>query len=782
MSLAELETGARPDPAALPAAGCPGAVELIQEMRELRRLDEPAGAWSVLARHPEVPVTKELLTDLACEEYSQLRAAGEEPDCNAFAAQFPGADTSLLKILVAREFVDDNPDVLPFDLDDSLPWPKPGDWVEGFGLRQELGRGSFARVFLAQQPEVADRHVVVKVSFSDADPEADALGRLNHPNIVPILSLHRDEEVGWTAVCMPYHGTVTLADVLERLTRGGGLPRRARAILDAVGETRPAVPPAREGAEPHALLRRGSYLDGALLLGAQLADAVAYVHEHKICHRDLKPANVLLTPSGRPLLLDFNLSCAEESADLDLGGSLPYMAPEQTRALLRKESGAGGGLDTRCDVYALGVILHQLLTGKHPFTPFPQGMGRRKLARWLLGRQQDGAAPVRQLNPGLDRAVARVLDRCLAHDPARRPSARELAEALRRALTPPSRAVRAVRAHPRALTGVAAAALTALGLTLFGLAQAGPAHVRSLQAGQQAYRAGGYAEAAGHFSRVLELEGPSARVLYARGRAHYRLGKYDRAIIDLLDARERGKDGKTYAALATCYLPDGQRNGYQSAVNYYREALGAGFQAARVYNNLGFAQAKLGQIAEARESFTQAIRLDPRLQAAYFNRACLSFRCRIPSAQGFLSVQPCFGQFLPVSLPVITLADAPGDWKRSLALLMDETIPDLEKALELGPESGELNLHAARAYALAAQLRPGLTGGKLSPDPDLSTQGLHHVIRALDLGCSADELRRDPLLHAGLGHLPGYRALRMRPAAGNVAARSAVRFLDPIDD
>src|SRR5262249_35800694 len=161
----------------------------------------------------------------------------------------------------------------------------------------------------------------------------------------------------WTAVCMPYHGTATLADVLQRLTAEGTLPQQGQAILDAIRATPLAARPTGEAAEPHPLLRRGSYLDGALLLGAQLPAAGACVHGQKICHRDLKPANVLLTPHGQPLLLDFNLSCAEESADRDLGGSLPYMAPEQTRALLHKGAGEGGGIDSRCDVYALGVIL-----------------------------------------------------------------------------------------------------------------------------------------------------------------------------------------------------------------------------------------------------------------------------------------------------------------------------------------------------------------------------------------------------------------------------------------
>src|SRR5207249_903688 len=149
MNLAELEQDLQR--ALAPAASCPAAVALIEEMRELRQRGEPADVWSVLARHPEVTATKQLLTDLACEEFSLRRAEGEALDCGEFAARFPEVGTSLHEILITREFFDDNPDALTAS-DERLPWPKPGDWLKGFGgLVEELGRGSFARVFLAQQ-------------------------------------------------------------------------------------------------------------------------------------------------------------------------------------------------------------------------------------------------------------------------------------------------------------------------------------------------------------------------------------------------------------------------------------------------------------------------------------------------------------------------------------------------------------------------------------------------------------------------------------------------------
>src|SRR5260370_2483137 len=107
----------------------------------------------------------------------------------------------------------------------------------------------------------------------------------------------------------------------------------------------------------------------------------------------------------------------------------------------------------------------------------------------------------------------------------------------------------------------------------------------------------------------------------------------------------------------------------------------------------------LGQIKEARETLTKAIRLDPRLQAAYHNRARLALRQHFPSLDRFRFLS-AFGQALPVPLQV-TLKDAPGDAKRSLAILQREVLPDFRKALVSGPENRELPLDSSTANAVA---------------------------------------------------------------------------------
>jgi serine/threonine protein kinase len=747
MSAAYLADPSQPAPE---APGRESAGLLVEELRARFARGEPAGARDVLARHPGLTADKQLLIDLACEEFSQRHAAGERLTAAEFAARFPDLGASLRAVLEVREFFEDNPSVVAEDAGPGMPcWPAAGELLHGFVLLGELGRGSFARVFLAQQPEVANRHVVVKVSFQDAAQEADALGRLCHPNIVPILSVHGEKGAGWMAVCMPYHGTATLADVLERVAPRGRLPRRADALLAAVQSVPLAAEPAREGAGPHPPLRHGTYLEGALHLAAQLADAVAYVHEHGICHRDLKPANVLLTPSGRPLLLDFNLSGPEKTEGGD-GGTLPYMAPEQIRALLREAQGAD--VDARCDVYALGILLHQLLTGRHPLLPFPAGLTRRQLALWLVQRQQAGAPAARKANPRLDPAVARLLDRCLAEDPARRPSARELADALRDALSLPRRLVAWLRGRRKALFGAAAVALFALLVPLFA-----PLPGRS----RPAERAALPAPAS---PRQLAAD------QFARGRDLFRLGKMDEARSAFFEADRLAPDGKVKAALAASYhkSPFDPHADYDAARYYYEKALAAGYRTARVYNNLAYCQAMRGAPGDALATLRLALRADPKLQAAYFNRVFLSLRLDL----GHQTSVRFLGVTVPVS-PRITLQEVQGDLNATVRLLRTRILPDTRKALELGPPSGELHLCAARVFALVAYL---------GVDSDLADEGLYHANKAVDLGCHPRELRDDPILAVGLRGVPGFQDIVNRDAPNNPAARDAVRFLDPIED
>src|SRR5205823_3178562 len=147
------------------------------------------------------------------------------------------------------------------------------------------------------------------------------------------------------------------AQVLQQISRRPSLPLSGRELRSTVNPGKantlsprdPARPPAGEssptapaGEPPDGWARLDglSYVEGVLWLGAQLADGLAHAHDRGILHRDLKPANVLLTDEGRPMLLDFNLAedtkLRGSAAGAQMGGTLPYMAPEQIEAFLEK--------------------------------------------------------------------------------------------------------------------------------------------------------------------------------------------------------------------------------------------------------------------------------------------------------------------------------------------------------------------------------------------------------------------------------------------------------------
>ncbi|AMV24726.1 Serine/threonine-protein kinase PrkC [Gemmata sp. SH-PL17] len=375
--------------------------------------------------------------------------------------------------------------------------PDPGTEFVGFHLTKELGRGAFGRVYLARQGDLAGRFVALKVASGLAG-ESNTLAQLQHPSIVPIYSYHKAGP--FQAVCMPFLGGTTLAQVVQHLSSRPNVPKSGRELRSTLTRgnletsvktnaghasgtgSEVALPPSdvasavapdaepplpAEAPEGWARLDGLPYVDAVLALGGQLADGLAHAHNRGILHRDLKPANVLLTDEGRPMLLDFNLAedmklrgSAERAM---IGGTLPYMAPEHMQAF----RSASGVLDGRCDLYGLGVILFELLTGRHPF-PVRRGSPRLTVPQMI----EDRATPPspRAMNPAVSPGADAIIRKCLAPKPEDRyQRAEDLREDIDRHLAnkrlkfAPDRSVRErarkwARRHPRlASSGVVAA-------------------------------------------------------------------------------------------------------------------------------------------------------------------------------------------------------------------------------------------------------------------------------------------------------------------------------------
>jgi serine/threonine protein kinase len=287
--------------------------------------------------------------------------------------------------------------------------------------------------------------------------EAEILGRLNHANIVPVYSIQEDE-TGLTGFCMPYLGKATLAAVLDCAFASGRLPAKAHAILDAISTTNQGTDvgkvPTAEG-----ILRSGSYVNGVVRLGVQLAEALSHAHANGICHRDIKPSNILMSPDGRPLLLDFNLSVDDRHPTWRIGGTLPYMAPEELTALVDSQlPGDARRYDPRSDVFSLGVVLYELLTGSLPFGSIACDCPVEDIARQLRQRQGEGPRPIKEQNCHVDERLACLINGCLSFEPDGRPTTAEaLAVALRKELAFPRRARHWLNAHRRSVLAALAA-------------------------------------------------------------------------------------------------------------------------------------------------------------------------------------------------------------------------------------------------------------------------------------------------------------------------------------
>jgi eukaryotic-like serine/threonine-protein kinase len=249
-----------------------------------------------------------------------------------------------------------------------------------------LGSGGAGSVWLARDEE-ADREVALKIVAREgkagarAEREVEAATRLRHPRCLRALALARDE--GHVYVAYPFVSGCTLREAL----RGGALDD-------------------------------WSSVEAA----AQILEALAHAHSKGVIHRDVKPANVMVE-SGEEIsirLLDFGMAQIDEADTLtaagDVPGTLAYIAPERL---------GGAEATGAADVWSLGVILWEALAGRHPFW----AVSPLETAR----RVEQGAQPLAELRPDLPRKLCRAVDRMLAADPRKRPTARQALHLLRAA-------------------------------------------------------------------------------------------------------------------------------------------------------------------------------------------------------------------------------------------------------------------------------------------------------------------------------------------------------------
>ncbi|MGE0712273.1 MAG: protein kinase [Planctomycetota bacterium] len=577
------------------------------------------------------------------------------------------------------------------------------DFSETFGgyeLVDELGRGGMGVVYKARQPGL-DRFVALKVLLGGEmasknqvkrfKREAEFAAKLKHPAIVQI---HDVGQVGdYHYLTMDLVEGVALGDVIKETKLGD---RRAAEIL------------------------------------RDLADGLQHAHDQGVIHRDVKPANVMLTPSGQPVLTDFGLA---RSADLDgetsqltrdgaMVGTPYYMSPEQA-------SGRRERVVPKSDVFALGVMLYQLLTGKLPF----EAQAQVELCNKILYEEP---LPPRRHRPSLDLDLETIVLKALEKDPEQRYGAGELRDELQRWLAGDGIAARPLGVverlsrrleRHRRLVLMGGAAAIVLELCAFGVARA-----------------------------AIDVE--AERATHAAEQATARLRE---ELEDLVRARaaaeaQRRQDAARAVASAERALLDAQRTpageAYRQALSQAEDLLGRALELplnredARLRVWRGRVRRSLHQHELAEEDLVRAAQLDPKgplgAEASYL---LARMRQDLQEPQRAREV-------LTAALKRLG-DDHASPWRALMAaiLALDTDPPDrvaaeaaVERARALDPRLAEVYLVEARLRREtdeADKLRQALLrAAELDPKSPEAYVGLARSLSGTDLDQAREHVRR----------------------------------------
>ena len=350
--------------------------------------------------HPQIEVYLErfpelrsyLLEELIALEVALRRSAGQQPQADDYHKWFPDDHDAIEAVFLSEAATSRTVDRRTTPDDTDTEDEPTAERLGRYQIRRRLGRGAFGVVYLAHDPQL-DRPVALKVprrqrlrtpeQIAKFVQEARTAARLKHPAIVTVHDVQEQE--GW-----PY--------IVQEFIEGQDLAEWA----------------ARQ---------RPSCQDVARLL-AGVADAVGYAHQHGLIHCDLKLANVLMDTTGKPHVADFGLAIHESVQALHKGevfGTPAVMAPEQVR-------GESHRLDGRTDIWAIGVMLYELLVGRKPF----RAERRDELFEEI---QRHDPKPPRQIDRGVPRELERVCLKALSKRATDRyTTAEDMADDLRKFL------------------------------------------------------------------------------------------------------------------------------------------------------------------------------------------------------------------------------------------------------------------------------------------------------------------------------------------------------------
>jgi serine/threonine protein kinase len=420
-----------------------------QQNRRPQHIEWYAREYQLLSPVAKLPV------DVIYEELQARMAAGLPVYQDEVRERFPNQAPSLLQLLGGMALTGSPTatyygDTIVDNDKKSPPKPKPstaafsslkpGDQLDDFQLLTPLGSGAFARVFLARQISM-ERLVALKIS-AHAGSEPQTLAQLDHPHIVRVYDQRPCNDPPARLLYMEVVAGGTLQDVIVRARNSYDGQASGQLLLSAIDERLSAAgTPIPESSSSRDWIEDATWPEVICRVGAELAEGLAYAHSRGVLHRDIKPANVLLSAEGRPKLADFNVSYnggrADENPEDTFGGSLAYMSPEQLEACHPLLGGSPRGVRETSDVYAVGVMLWELLAGRRPFRdehlPSDGSGSLVRLQRMIETRRQaDFHQLAEQLPEKCPASLREVLTKALQPDKANRyQSAAELSRALR---------------------------------------------------------------------------------------------------------------------------------------------------------------------------------------------------------------------------------------------------------------------------------------------------------------------------------------------------------------
>ncbi|MFO1007784.1 MAG: serine/threonine-protein kinase [Planctomycetaceae bacterium] len=376
--------------------------EILDQQRQLW-LDGQCPSIESLLKGTPFETDREVQLDLIYGEIVLLEELGEQPSLDEYALRFPHLKQDLDLHFEIHRAIRDQLLVTTGEPWSDESWPEPKSQpsvsylpTDAYEIDRELGRGGMAVVYQARHRQL-QRLVALKTfqlgrsltsrEASRIRTEAEAIARLAHPNIVQIYEIGDCHGSPYLALELAEHGTLA-----QRLQRSPLPPEEAAQLIET------------------------------------LARAVHHAHERQVIHRDLKPANVLFMTDGTPKITDFGLAKVLLDNEVSPGdatrtgdpiGTPRYMSPEQA-------AGRSDTVGPATDVYALGTLLYECLTGRAPFVS-------SSVVETLRMISNDDPLPPRRLQTSIPRDLETICLHCLAKDPGRRyATAEDLADDLHR--------------------------------------------------------------------------------------------------------------------------------------------------------------------------------------------------------------------------------------------------------------------------------------------------------------------------------------------------------------